>query len=58
MNVKWKNNTKEEMDKASNGLLCPTCKKENVKCVGSVPDGLNMNYAYDCMDCKEQWEGY
>lgn len=42
------------------GLLCPVCMEYNdgtrIKCVGSNPDGLNMNRAYDCV-CGAKWEG-
>lgn len=58
MNSNWKHNTPEQIDLASQGKLCPACGSSDVKCVGSVPDGINMNYAYDCQACKEQWEGY
>ena len=59
-NTSWPNATKEELHQASLGNLCPTCKGTDVKNVGSVPDGMTMNYAYDCQnkECNAKWEGY
>lgn len=49
---------KESMrDAVSRGVKCPTCLGIEVKHVGSNPDGMNMNHAYDCK-CGTQWEGY
>lgn len=41
----------------SSGRKCPKCLGTNVKYVGCNPDGINMNRAFDCKDCKYQWEG-
>lgn len=50
--------TKDERVLASEGKLCPECKEtENIVCIGSTPDHINMNYAYDCK-CGCKWEGY
>lgn len=57
MSERWEL-TDEERDKACRGELCPKCKGINIKCVGNNPDLMSMNYAYDCEDCGEQWEGY
>jgi hypothetical protein len=37
---------------------CPKCETLDVKCVGAVPDGMNMNLAIDCQNtkCGFQWE--
>lgn len=48
----------EQRDAVCKGLMCPSCLGPNVKSVGSVPDGFNLNQAFDCQDCGEQWEGY
>ena len=47
-----------QRDAVCKGELCPQCLGKNVKYVGCVPDGLNMNAAYDCLDCGSKWEGY
>jgi hypothetical protein len=53
----WKPSS-EERDKVCNGEFCPSCKSTKIKCVGAVPDGINLNAAYDCQGCGLQWEGY
>ena len=58
MKPEWEHNTKEQMDLASQGKLCPKCGGTDIKYVGNTPDGLYMNSAYDCETCGEQWEGY
>jgi len=50
--------TEEQTDAVCKGEVCPKCQSGNIKCVGSVPDGINNNFAYDCKECGEQWEGY
>lgn len=50
--------SEEILEKASRGEICPRCLSENIKQVGSNPDLLQMNMAYDCQDCGEPWEGY
>ena len=40
------------------GKICPQCLGNNIKCMGSVPDFCNPNFAYDCIDCDAKWEGY
>ena len=50
--------TEEERDSVCKGEFCPRCKSTEVECVGCVPDGINANKAFDCKECKEQWEGY
>lgn len=49
--------TEEQRHLVSSGKMCPRCLGCNVKCVGCTPDGLHLNQAFDCFDCKEQWEG-
>lgn len=48
----------DQRDAVCKGELCPACLRENVVCVGSNCDMMNMNLAFDCKDCGEQWEGY
>jgi len=44
---------------ACKGEVCPQCLGEDsIENVGAVPDGINMNYAYDCTECGAKWEGY
>ena len=50
--------TPKQAEQACEGKLCPQCLSTNVKKVGSNPDGIAMNYAYDCQDCPAKWEGY
>jgi hypothetical protein len=45
-------------DAACRGELCPNCHSRDIKHVGNVPDGMNLNNAYDCQDCQHSWEGY
>ena len=53
-------NTKVELerDKACRGELCLKCHGTNIKCVSANPDGVAMNYCYECLDCNNKWEGY
>lgn len=48
----------EQRPAVCQGQLCPACLGTNIKCVGAAPDMINMNMAFDCQDCGEQWEGY
>lgn len=57
MKPNWKFK-EEQRDAVCKGLLCPKCLSSNIKEVGANPDGRAMNYAYDCVSCGEQWEGY
>ena len=50
--------TEDQRDDVCNGKICPACLGTNIKYVGCVPDGLNLNRAFDCKDCGAQWEGY
>lgn len=50
--------TENQRDAVCKGELCPECLGKNIKCVDHHFDGYNMNAAYDCLDCKAQWEGY
>ncbi len=52
------NLVEEEVDKVCKGKMCPVCKSMKIKVVGSHVDGRDINMAYDCEDCGEQWEGY
>ncbi len=52
------NFAEEQRDAVCKGEICPHCLQTNVKHVGNNPDGMNLNAAYDCLDCGEQWEGY
>lgn len=42
---------------ASRGERCPLCGG-GTKVAGANPDGIRMNYAYDCTSCGLKWEGY
>jgi hypothetical protein len=53
------NFSEEQRDAVCKGELCPQClSPDQIKCVGAVPDGINMNIAYDCLGCGAEWEGY
>lgn len=49
-----------QRDAICKGELCPQCLGADIKRVGSAPDGLRMNAAYDCQNpnCLAKWEGY
>ncbi len=50
--------TEEQRDSVCKGERCPACGGSNIKGVGSNPTPTEINAAYDCQDCGEQWEGY
>ncbi len=50
--------SKKQIKEICEGKLCPECFGKNIKRTGLAPDGMNMNYRYECKDCKEGWEGY
>lgn len=47
-----------QRDSVCLGKLCPACLGANIKYVGCVPALTEINMAFDCADCGEQWEGY
>jgi len=48
-----------QRDAVCDGKLCPHClRDDSIECVGSAPDLVNMNYAYNCTHCGSKWEGY
>lgn len=53
----WKFSESQREDVCS-GKLCPECLGTKIKETGCAPDGMNMNYHYECEDCGEGWEGY
>jgi len=50
--------TEEQRHSVCEGELCPHCLGNNIETKGGVPDGINLNMAYQCKDCKAEWEGY
>ena len=52
--------TDDEWELVNIGKLCPNseCKSESTMCVGYAPDGVNVNAAFDCIACGQEWEGH
>ena len=48
----------EQRNAVCEGEMCPRCLSTNVILTGHSYDMINLNAAYDCADCGEQWEGY
>lgn len=57
MKAEWQF-TEEQRDAVCRGELCPRCLSNNVECVAYNWDGVNANFAFDCQQCGEEWEGY